>query len=161
MVNQPEIKAFDGAQSIAIRSIVPMSELDVGALFGDYATRLVTYLEQHDIEPAGAPYARYREFGPERADVEIGLPVVAELDDLDDLEADDVIGVSELPAGRTARSLHIGPYDRLGETYQLLEKFMAAEGLEPDGAPWESYLLMPHAVDDPAELRTEVCWPVR
>ena len=156
-----EIFSTSERQSVGLRTVVPMSNLDIGAVFDEYATRLVTYLEQHDIEPAGAPYARYREFGPERVDIEIGVPVNAELDDLGDLGADGVIGVSGLPGGRVARLLHSGPYDQLASAYQRLEGYLAENGVLPAGAPWETYLVMPDAVGgDPRLLQTEVCWPV-
>jgi effector-binding domain-containing protein len=148
-------------QSIAIRSVVPMSALDIGAMFDEYATRLASYTSESGIEAVGAPYARYREFGPERADVEIGLPVDADLPHLEDLEPNEVIGVSELPGGRIARVLHVGAYDGLGSAYQGIESFMSEHGLKPADAPWESYLVLPDAAHgDPDRLRTEVCWPI-
>jgi effector-binding domain-containing protein len=148
-------------QSIAIRSVVPMGSLDIGDMFDEYATRLASYTSEYGIEAAGAPYARYREFGPERADVEIGLPVDADLPHLEELEPDEVIGVSELPGGRVARVLHVGPYDQLGAVYQGIEAFMSEQGLKPADAPWESYLVLPDtAQGDPSRLRTEVCWPI-
>lgn len=156
-----EILDANQQQSVGLRTVVPMSDLDIGAVFDEYATRLVTYLEQHDIQPVGAPYARYRQFGPEQVDIEIGVPVDADLDDLRDLGADGVIGASELPGGRVARLLHSGPYDQLASAYQRLEGFIAENGASPAGAPWETYLVMPDAVGgDAAMLQTEVCWPV-
>jgi effector-binding domain-containing protein len=159
---QGQVEVADAAarQSVAIRSVLPMEGLDIGALFNDDATRLVTYLEQHDIEPAGPPYARYREFGPDRADVEIGIPVDADLEDLRELAPDQVIGISELPGGRVARVLHEGAYDGLGSAYQRLEGFIAEQGTQTAGAPWESYVVMPDGRGDPTSIRTEVCWPL-
>ena len=93
--------------------------------------------------------------------MEIGLPVDADLPHLEELEPDEVIGVSELPGGRVARALHIGSYDGLGAVYQGIEAFMSEQGLKPADAPWESYLVLPDAGGgDPSRLRTEVCWPI-
>ncbi len=156
-----EIVHAQQKQTVAIRSAVPMGDLDIGALFDEYATRLVTYVESHDIEPAGPPYARYREFGPERADIEVGFPVDADLGDVATLEADGVIGSSELPAGKVARLLHSGSYDGLVSAYQRIEGYLAETGKSPSGPPWETYLVMPDAVGgDHGMLQTEVCWPV-
>src|SRR5262245_50643874 len=136
-----EVVAVAAHQCMALRTIVPMSELDMGAVFDDFATRLSSYAAQRTLEPAGPAYARYREFGPELADVEIGVPVDADLSELAALQPDSVIGVSELPAGRVARLLHLGPYDQLGSVYRRLESYLAEEGLTAASAPWESYLV--------------------
>lgn len=156
-----EIAQHSQQPSVAIRNVFPMGELDIGAVFDEYATRLVTYLEQNDVQPVGAPYARYREFGPDRADVEIGFPVDADLGDVSDLDANGVIGSSELPGGAVARLLHSGPYDGLAQTYQQIEAYLSDTGVAPSGAPWESYLVMPDAAGgDPQLLQTEVNWPI-
>ncbi|HSV39854.1 MAG TPA: GyrI-like domain-containing protein [Nocardioidaceae bacterium] len=156
-----EINATTQRQSVAIRTVLPMPQLDISAVFDEDATRLVTYLETHDITPAGAPYARYHEYGPEQVDIEIGIPVNAELDDLGDLGSNGIIGVSGLPGGRVARLLHSGPYEQLASAYQRIEGYLAENGVRPAGAPWETYLVMPDAVGGDAErLQTEVCWPL-
>jgi effector-binding domain-containing protein len=148
-------------QSVAIRTVGPMSELDIGAIFSESATRLVTYVEQRDMVPSGAPYARYHEFGPDRVDIEVGFPVDGDLDDVRELQADAVIGASELPGGRVARLLHSGSYQELGSAYQKLERFLNDSGSQAAGAPWESYLVMPDAASgDASLLQTEVCWPI-
>jgi AraC family transcriptional regulator len=158
---QVEVVEAHPHQTIAIRSAVPMDKLDIGSMFDDCATRLMSYVSELTIEPRGVFYARYHQFGPDQADVEIGLPVDADLPDLESLEADGVIGVSELPGGRVARLLLVGPYDQLYSAYQALEAYFADNDLTPAGAPWESYLVLPDAVDgDDERLRTEVCWPV-
>lgn len=156
-----EITDATQRQSVAIRTVLPMPKLDISAVFDEDATRLVTYLETHDISPAGAPYARYHEYGPDQVDIEIGIPVNAELEDLGDLGSGGIIGVSELPGGRIARLLHSGPYDDLASAYQRIEGYLAENGVKAGGAPWEAYLVMPDAVGgDTTLLQTEVCWPL-
>jgi effector-binding domain-containing protein len=62
---------------------------------------------------------------------------------------------SSLPAGRVATTVHRGPYAGLGEAYEAVLEWCAANGEKPTRTRWEVY--GPHA-DDPSELRTEVCW---
>jgi hypothetical protein len=37
---------------------------------------------------------------------------------------------------------------------------MDTNGVRPGGAPWETYLTDPADLPDPADWRTEVCWPL-
>jgi hypothetical protein len=73
-----EVATLRARPAVAVRSVVPVSDLDVRELFGAALGRLFPYLGEHGLAPAGAPYARYAEFGPERADVEIGVPLAAD-----------------------------------------------------------------------------------
>ena len=147
--------------AVAIRAVVPMSELDVGELFGAALGRLFPYLGEHGLSLAGAPYARYAEFGPERADVEFGVPLAEPAPGLPPLAADGEIGSTELPGGEVATYLHVGPYPDLGRAYQAVEAWFTKSARSPGGAPWESYVVGPDEVDqDPSRLETLVCWPL-
>jgi effector-binding domain-containing protein len=147
--------------AVAVRTVVPMDRLDVGALFGAALGSLFPYLGQHGLAPAGAPYARYAEFGPERADVEIGVPLAELPTGLRPLAADGVLGATELPGGEVATYLHVGPYPDLGRAYQAIEAWLTASGRSAGGAPWESYVVGPDQVDqDESRLETLVCRPL-
>jgi DNA-binding transcriptional MerR regulator len=65
-----------------------------------------------------------------------------------------------LPAVRALWMRHQGPYERLPQSYRLLEEVMAKSGLEPADAPREIYVTDPQEVSDPAEYVTEIAWPI-
>ncbi len=56
--------------------------------------------------------------------------------------------------------LHVGPYDKMGETQMQLEAFATANGKKGAGRPHEIYLSDPRRVA-PAKLRTILRWPVK
>ncbi len=62
---------------------------------------------------------------------------------------------SATPAGKAATAAHFGPYNRLGETHDAVQKWCAANGHALAGPSWEIY---GHWNDDPAQLRTDVYW---
>jgi effector-binding domain-containing protein len=156
-----QVVHLEAQPAIAIRVVVPMFDLDVGELFGGARDRLAEYVVEHDLATAGAPYARYAEFGPERADVEIGFPLVEPVPGLAALEPDNTIGATELPGGEVAEVRHIGPYPEVRQAYEAAEAWFAESGRSPGGAPWESYVVAPEDVDhDPARLETLVLWPL-
>ena len=65
-----------------------------------------------------------------------------------------------LPGGTIAVTIHAGPYDKLGDAYSAVQEWMNANGYKPNGAPWEAYLTDPGDHPNPADWKTEVCWPV-
>ncbi len=60
-----------------------------------------------------------------------------------------------------AVTIHSGPYDKLQEAYGTLEEWIAANGYQSNGAPWEAYLNDPGDHPNPTDWKTEVCWPIK
>jgi effector-binding domain-containing protein len=156
----PRIVELTPQPSVAVRLQQPMTELDLGALFDIHLPNIADQIANLGGEPAGAPYGRYHQFGPDRVDVEIGIPVampVANLRPLADCEAGEM-GSSELPGGEAAVGVPRGPYDTLPGAYDALHDWIHAQGRDEGPGPWESYIDDPSEVSDPTQLRTEVVW---
>jgi hypothetical protein len=60
---------------------------------------------------------------------------------------------TETPAGEAAIAVHRGPYNRMSEAYDAIEKWMAANGRESAGNTWEIY---GDPTPDPSETETTV-----
>lgn len=158
---EAEIRELAPQPAVAARMTQSMAELDLAALFDEHLPNIAHRLADMGIEPAGPPYGRYHEFGPEKVDVEIGIPVSAPAPNLRPL-AEAVEGEmagSELPGGRVAITVHRGSYDGLKETYDALHDWIHEQGHEEGPGPWESYVDDPGEVAE-ADLKTEVCWPL-
>jgi hypothetical protein len=61
--------------TVAARVQESFDEVDVGALFELHLANVADRIADLGGTPAGPPYARFYEFGPERVDVEFGIPV--------------------------------------------------------------------------------------
>lgn len=66
----------------------------------------------------------------------------------------------QLPGGRFAVTEHRGSFAELDRTYGALGTVVMERALSTDGPIREMYLVTSADTDDPAELRTEVCWPI-
>jgi DNA-binding transcriptional MerR regulator len=66
----------------------------------------------------------------------------------------------ELPPGLFAITVHHGSFDEMDQSYAALGTHVAEQKIAGDGFIRENYLVTDDEVDDVAQLRTEVCWPV-
>ncbi len=57
------------------------------------------------------------------------------------------------PSGQVATTLHVGPYDRLGDAHQAIHAWCAANNRKIGQASWEVY---GHWNNDPALLQTTI-----
>ena len=59
--------------SVAVRQQQPMTELNLAELFDTHLPNIADQIVNLGGTPAGPPYGRYHQFGPDQVDVEIGI----------------------------------------------------------------------------------------
>jgi effector-binding domain-containing protein len=59
----------------------------------------------------------------------------------------------ETPAGEVAKTVHVGPYDRLGDAHHAIHNWCAANNRKIAQASWETY---GDWIEDPARLETTI-----
>ena len=161
-MDDPQIVDLSPQPTAAIRVTQLMAELDLASAFDHGMPLVASRIAETGGRIGGPPFGRYHRFGPDVVDVEIGFPVASapDLPPLRDLPNGEV-GLSELPGGPVARSVHRGSYDGLSHTYDALHEWIHAQPGYDDGpGAWESYVDSPADAADPSQLRTEVFWPL-
>ena len=103
---------------------------------------------------AGPPLARWHSWEDNAGEMEVAVPV------REPMEGTDRIRPSELPAGRAAVAMHIGPFDTVADTWNAFGAWMNEQGLERVASPWEEYLSDPRETP-PEELQTRIVWPIK
>lgn len=149
--NTPEIVAVDAATTAFIHGVVPMTE--IREFFDRAYPTLGRVLGEQGVNATGA-YALYHGMPTDSFDLDVGLltdrPVAASAD----------VQSGTLPAGRVARVIHVGNYDRLGQSWGALGAWVAESGHRPGNDVWEVYLTEPGPDVDPEAMRTELNWPL-
>lgn len=154
------IRTTEAQLTIAVR--LETTPRALKGVFDNELPRVAAAMEEVGAIMVGPPFGRYREFGPDRVDIEIGAPISAVPAGLAPISVapDGVIGASSLPAGEVAATVHTGPFDGLEATYDALAAWITEQGNVAGTGPWEIYLTDPQRVPDPVDWLTEVVWPL-
>jgi effector-binding domain-containing protein len=111
-------------------------------------------LGSQGIAPVGEPFAYYLGMPTATVELEAGFPIAAPC-----VAAGEAIP-SELPGGTIATGTHVGPYEKMVDTYNQLMAWMAQQGLVPGEQMWEIYLTDPAQEPDASRWQTQIFWPV-
>ena len=105
--------------------------------------------DREDGTPRGEPFVIYHAFGPDSIDAEACLPVPTAVRTRENIE------YRELPAVTVVETLHVGPYDELGQAYQALTEWIEDHGFEAAGPVRERYLNEPGPDVPPSAYRRQ------
>ena len=131
----------------------------VSEALGASYLEILTDIEARGLRTAGAPLAILRGYEGARRRFDAAIPVSAGVD-VSGGAARRGVRFGTSYAGRAVRARHTGSYERLGNTHRKLESYLAAHGIEQDGAPWEVYVSDPGRTPE-HELVTDIYYPVR
>ena len=148
----PDLVTVRPTTTAVVRGTVSVEEIT--DFFDRSFSVVAEALAAQGVSPTGPAFALYRGLPAEILDLEVGFPTGRAI------EADGSVEVGELPGGQVARMVHAGSFDGLSEAWQRLGSWIAEQSLTPAESVWEVYLTEPSPEVDPAELRTELNWPI-
>lgn len=163
IVREPSTDHRDEQPYAGLRKTVAMADLPT--FIPASIEAVFSWLGQHGIAPAGAPFLRYHTVEmPGRLDVELGVPVNATV------VPGDEVGAGMLPAGRYV-SLIYRDVSKGIESNRALFEWANVHNLLIDSAPgpagdefaarYERFLSGPADSPDPATWDTEVAMRLR
>jgi effector-binding domain-containing protein len=115
-------------------------------LWGKLLDQVYAFVRSGAVAQTGHNVMLYRDDVP---NVEVGVQVAGPF------EASGRVVPSELPAGRVATTVHVGPYDRLGAAHAAVRAWCASNGHALTGTRWEIY---GDWHEDVSRLETEVSY---
>ena len=114
-------------------------------------TALYSRITEAGVIPAGPPFVIYQSMSAPWQ-VDVCAPVATSLAPTPGFD------VKELPATRVVSLLHVGPYETIGQAYEIVDAYIKAQSLKPAGPPREIYLSPPNTPS--AAIQTIVEWPI-
>ena len=141
-----QLKDVKKQTTLVIKKTVKRDEI-AGAL-GEILPKVFAYLGANNIKPSSPPMAKYKVVG-DKFEMEGGVIVP------DGTKGEGEIVASELPAGKAAFAVHVGPYEKLPQTYEALAGWLKTKGYKPGKIGWEIYVSDP-GQSKPEEIKTEV-----
>lgn len=150
--SEPAVVTLEPAPTAVIRRVVPMDRLP--EFFDGSFGALAAAVTEQGASVAGPAFALYHGMPAETVDLEVGFPTQRAV------RADGDVVASVLPGGRVARAVHAGSFDGLGPAWERLRTWIDEQGLRAGEIFWEVYVTQPRPDMDPADLRTELNWPV-
>lgn len=152
-MSEPTLVTLEPVTTAVIRGEILMDRLP--EFFDSSFGALGPAVQQQDAGIAGPAFALYHRMPTDSVDLEVGFPTLRAVQEAGDVRA------SSLPGGRVARLVHEGSFDGLVGAWQRLGGWIAEQGLQPrESGFWEVYLTEPSPDMDPADLRTELNWPL-
>lgn len=164
MAAEIEIVQKNSQPALAIKAVTASFKLPM--IIGKAYGRLMSYMQEKGIDMSGAPYTLYQDIDWQQAGqssglkafiamftykwkMEIGVPVAT------DTAGEGEVISTTIPAGRYLKTLHRGPYAKIGDAYNRLTAHASEQGLRLAPYSLELYLNDPQTVGKD-ELETEV-----
>jgi effector-binding domain-containing protein len=152
MAHEVEIRELVPEKLASVRGWYPGAEL--AQVMGTELGRIAGVMSAQGMYPVGPPVAVYHAWTEERVDLELGFPVAG------DFQEAQGVTPSELPGGRVAFTLYVGPYDQIESAYNAMQEYAGASGITLAPMMWERYLSDPNQEPDLSKHLTQIVWPL-
>ena len=152
-MTQFEVITIEPQDAAVLRAEVPVDQLP--SVFDRAFHAVMEAVRTQGLDVTGPPFGFYPRMPATTVEVAAGFPVSGPVTPSGEVSA------LELPGGRVVRGMHVGPFDKLEDTYRELSEWVGSQGLEMAQQMWESYLTDPSAEPDSAKWQTLITWPLR
>lgn len=130
----------------------------VSEALGEAFFEILAFMRRHGLTEAGPPLSISRTFSGAELVFDAAVPVTGVSDATPTQE--NGIRLGRTYAGPAIRATHTGPYAELAATHRKIAAWLAAHGIERNGAAWEVYVSDPRRTAE-AERVTLIYYPVQ
>ena len=154
MQREFETKQIEAQHIVGIRTTATMDKIGevMGPMFGEVYGH---------IQQSGQAAGRYAFCDLSLDGRQHRRPRMRNARSLADSQERNASGQASFPPEPWQRSPTWGRTTPFGQTWSALTEWMASQGLQPAGAPWEVYVTDPGKVTDQSKWRTDIFFPVQ
>ena len=145
-----KIETLKAQPTMTVRFKVSSEPKKISAKYAEVFGAVFTHVLSNGGQLAGAPFSRYHAVTEDELDIEAGLPVAKAIEGKGDIK------VSELPGGKVVTTVHHGPYEKLGNAHNALQKWVSDKGYKATSGVWESYVTDPSKEKDQSKWQTKL-----
>ncbi len=147
-------------ESVPIAFVSSTSARDPEAIHQAFTAaygQIGAFMGQHQLTPAGPPIAINTSWDENGYAFDAAMPIATAPQG--EIPEDSPVKVGQTYAGKVLKTVHTGSYSGMEATYQQIEAYVAASGLEAADRPWDEW------VSDPGEtaeddLITHIYYPI-
>ncbi len=128
---------------------------DIKKIMEEGYSQLGAELSTQGLEPVGPFFSYYVSYN-EKGDVEleIGVPIPERG------KASGELVTREYPTQKVVMTLHYGPYNKLMQTYSMMQDYIKNNDISTNNTAWEFYLTDPSIEKNPNNWITKLAFPV-
>ena len=147
-----EIKDMKEKLTLIIKTKTSVQDMPtiLGAGYGE----IMGYIQEIGAQPTGEAFVIYYNMDMSNLDIELGFTVAEKHSDKGRIKA------SNIPSGKYAVALHVGPYNTMTKTYDELNAYILKEGHEAKTWVYEVYLNNPQENPE-EEAKTMIYFPLK
>ena len=135
----------------------PPDPASISETMGKAYFQILNFIDEHDLDDAGAPMSIMHSFSGSELSFDAAIPVRGVIAATP--RDSPGVKIGNTYAGNVIRVKHLGSYRNLVQTHRKIAAYLAALGIERNGAGWESYVSDPTRVPE-AEIVTYVYYPI-
>lgn len=133
-----------------------MNMQNIPQKLGEYYSQCAGQIKAQKLEMAGAPFAFYHEFSPDKDfKVEAGIATKMLGKDAGAVKA------KSFSATKAIVAYHYGPYEKTEMAHTAINNYILSKNLTIAGSPWEVYVNDPMAEPDSSKWLTEIYYPIK
>ena len=124
-------------------------------VYANAFSSIEAFMKEQGLEREAAPVGIYHFFSDSMVVVEPGIPIKERV------EVPEGFNMLVIEPTFVASATHVGPWENIGPVHEAIEQWISDNAEEMNGNPWHVYFNDLSEAEDPANLYTQVHYPIQ
>jgi effector-binding domain-containing protein len=147
-----EIRELQPQTILSIRENCSPETKAIGDALGKIYDEIDEVIKENKLTIAAPCLTIFYDYSEKNVDIEGGTPINKDKD----IKLSGRVKLNELPGGKTLVASYYGPYEGLSDAYMKFFDYIRDNNLQPQGPPWETYVINRQTEPDASKWLTEI-----